>query len=244
MMISKLSKLMSAVLVVLFCATVSQAFVVIDENFDAPNYSVGALAGQTASNGEVWAGSLEVANTLGLTGNGAGSTSGHKEAVLPLGTTLNSGMWRFSGDLVLNGTHFTTANYRRADTDRELVKLGVVTDNGGFFFFDTTDQWDVTGRHFIVPDNLGTDVDVHYDVDIDFDNGTGVIKWFKHSDPGTVNEFPIPATLNPGSFVDELFIFSNGSANGHDNLRVVIPEPATLGLLTIGGLLMVRRKKC
>ena len=216
-----ISKSMAAVLVVLLCATVSQAQSVLNETFDTPNYSAGALAGQIASNGQVWTGNMQVATTFGLTGQGAGSPSGYKEAILPLGTTINSGTWRFSGDLVLNATHFTTANYRRADTDVELVKLGLVTDNGGFFFFDTTSTWNVTGRHFIVAGNNGTDVDVHYDVDIDFDNGTGEVSWYKHSDPNAVSIFQIPATLNAGSFVDELFIFSLGTTDGHDNLRVV-----------------------
>jgi len=239
-----MSKLMAASLVVLLCATVSQAQNVLNETFDTSNYSAGALAGQTASNGQVWTGNMQVASTFGLTGQGAGSAGGHKEAILSLGTTINSGIWRFSGDLVLNATHYTTANYRRSDTNKELVKLGLVTDNGGFFFFDTTSAWSSTGRHQIVASNNGTDVDVHYDVDIDFDNGTGEVSWYKHSDPSAVSVFEIPATLNAGSYVDELFMFSSGSVNGHDNLSVSpIPEPATLVLLTFGGLLVLARRR-
>jgi hypothetical protein len=88
-----------------------------------------------------------------------------------------------------------------------------------------------------------------YHIELDANYSTGTVDAYVN---GTLEESgaPMQSGIVPGANPDETFIFLNGQpgdANSVaiDNIEASVPEPASLGLLAIGGgALLMRRRKC
>lgn len=118
----------------------------------------------------------------------------------------------------------------------------------------TQTQWQgnaVTTNKGVQPSIFGGGVDggIHVAMVIDQVANTVDATYWDLADPGTVGTMPT-ADLVPGLAYTriELFVNDTGQAQpyGYDNFRIAstpIPEPASMALLALGGLTMLRRRR-
>ncbi len=249
----QLVSLMAVVLTVALATQVSAVDVVRD-NFNSDEGSDGNLLGDTTDTGQTWATGLitgtgmNVGPQFGQDGNGAGSASGSTSQLVVFDAPLTSGTWYMSYDIHIGG---------HSGGDMQNILRGGGTGNSSFVIGQGSGgstgiyqeglgggaQGTVAGLFTNPPTN------VFIQGAYDLDNNTLTVTYEDIDNPGNGSGsyvLNISAGYQPESF--EMFRNAGPAGNdvGIDNLWIAdrpIPEPASLALLGLGGLAMLRRKR-
>ncbi len=246
----------------LLVAATAQATVVLSDNFD--DSTNGALTGQNADTGQTWGAwgsyaSTDVGAAYGRTGKGIGMSNDWSDRLnkISLGTTLTGGVAEDVVVLSFDAERGSTGEWGAATSTRQNVRL-TDTVSGNFIKVswgdaDATSGW----LHKIEIMGLGLDTQLdayrsgwlNFELSVNLTTGQTDLTWdnLDNSDG---------ATYDLGTFDTSAYAFAPNEVGVHqrrvavptigmDNLMVsTVPEPATMSLLGIGGLLaLVRRRR-
>ena len=245
----------------------ANAAVLLEDDFES-GYSDGSLIGQMAPNGETWKphagwqpgpinrGDYGKDSSKGASGSLIGTTT---SSIIPFGRRVTSAdpdnIVVVSADMTAGEGHNIDIEIVMGDGSAEWNWLKLLALN------DAENAFGSMGRH-AGPDgyvdgsgagNLGDPGSdwYHAEATIDLAAGEADFVVYAYGDPGTLYTYT-------GSWAgvydfqpDGLHVMSNIWANGNpdvlpgvDNLYVeTIPEPATLCLLGLGGLTLLRRRR-
>ena len=254
-----LAVLVAAVASVTLTAADATASAIFSENFDSK--TSGALGGQAADTGQTWqafdlwggcCNTLQV-TTVGQAGtNGGGSLSGtHTMGNQADFTRVTTGKFTIEMDIkfgpsatnsLINGPQWwvrDTVNGRN---------LSIALDNVNSPF-PQTQMGMGDAVHSVSPALVsGEDTDLHFEGIADLLNKTFKWKYSSIQNPNKTTSW-VSETYTNEWYPDRMYIYTGAPGNrdqGYDNIRLAdsfLPEPATVTLLGIGGLAMLRRRR-
>ena len=247
------SLVMVSIFVITFylCIPVSAAILFDDFNDDS-----GVLTGETASTGQTWAEistrtSLDIGAQFGQSGTaGAGNevdTADWKANQIALGQVVNNGTIILEADI--KKQHRTSPVNEvdialKSSTQGKTTSLIWAADHlkiGGDWTFGGPDislsPWPQTDIHATLTLNLNAG-----------GTNSASISWFEIGNPDNSGSTDASATIVGALNYDtvEVWAYTAGTKiTGVDNISIVIPQPATIGLLMLGmvGLFRYRQKK-
>ena len=264
-----LSVALLSLTVALILASTGTATVYWEENFDG--YAEGsALNGQAGPNGQTWGlvwdlwadaeiGSMAATSVGGQDGTfGAGywpddTTTGpnNQGSHIHMGTKATSGMLYVDFDLHVGTGRQSAPQWTFKDTDAN-INVGVAPDwvdnaNGGFDPQTGLDLND-NSNMFWNTDITSETQDIHGSWVFDLDNKMVTFSFTSKQEPDKV------ATLSTEYSndwqPDYIYLYnhaiSSSGGMGYDNFRIAdtpIPEPAGLALLSLGGLMLLARRR-
>lgn len=215
-----------------------------------------ALAGQVADTGQTWTnltlwanggGGLGVNPVYGTNGTPvAGSGTADAGNSVELGTTVTSGVVTLDLDFENPGAYNTPQFWLGNASGSANASLTWRADTGQLgweglsytSFMSDTDEADNTNTSLVRS--------LHITLTVDIDAKTFAFSWFDNADPGdatTSGSFG-PQAYTPTFEPSRFHLYRNGgNANfysGFDNVVIEVPEPASLGLIALLGL--VRRR--
>lgn len=204
------------------------------DNFDsyANGTQLHGLNGWVGWDNSAGAGAL-VSNVQSASPSNSVDISGGSDLVQQF-TGATNGFWTFSGKVYIPG-NFTGSSY--------FIMLNTYNHNGPYDWSVQTHFDSATG--LAVDDYTGnsvayvTDQWLDFSVDIDLDNDTREMKLDGNSLGVTAWKTGANSAVNIGA----IDLFANGaSAVYYDDLQLV-PEPATMSVLALGALALVRRRR-
>ncbi len=259
-----LAVLVAAVASVTLTAADATASAIFAENFNSK--TVGTLEGQSADTGQTWgvfnlwnAGvpGMHVTTVVGQHGTkGGGSVNGEtargSQADFTRVTSTPTGRVTIEMDIkigdsasqpLVNGPQFwvldTVSGYRISGALDNSNHPGMQA-NGGWL--------DGTTTSFSSDLVSGVDTDLHFVGIADLINKKFKWKYNSIQNPSKVTPW-VSDTYTNDFYPNRISIFTNLPSNrdqGYDNIRIadsLLPEPATVTLLGIGGLAMLRRRR-
>lgn len=167
----------------------------------------------------------------------------------------NADRWSTTSEVLTSGSYVMSADLTLAGGGE--IQPFLTTAGGGssitFLRIDTRIQlqgiyYELGGRGFYEVDTGVTGGQLHIELGFDLDNETGTLSWFEIGNPsngGFEDLGPFWDPSDDGTYaLSEVLINVNGAdGNGIDNFMIAVPEPASLALLGLGGLVMIRRRR-
>ena len=245
--------------VTVVAALASVASADVTETWDGAEWSNGqsvdgnngwALATELGANGE------NVINAMGHLGTRASGKSQNAAATAIFRKSL--------GETISSGIYTAKALIDVQSASRADAGLGVYLDADNYMRVEVYNDWNTTfkiasngvyGESSVADGGLGTLgwIELQIIYDLDFDSGHAQ---YRNVDNGAAQyigdwvnlaSFPVTPTFN---ISDILIQAGNASNNGDNNSGFIdnigigaIPEPSSLALLTLGGLIMLRRRR-
>ena len=258
---------LSVCLIALFMmASISSASVLLSDDFDGGPAS-GSITGQLTDTGQTWglptwiASGVEYNTFTSADGTQGGGTSvSWGEYSVATFTASATGVLRLEADMVgsktsgdwsgTSATQIQLADTANGTTLEMELNLSAGTLGAGILVSDSASIFDdgIGGAPYIGVGGIASIV-----VDIDLDAKTVSYSWDASGNTynaswvfgidGSSGPLSYTADFNPNQVVFGGASWANG-INGVDNLVISdVPEPATMALLGLGGLLLRKRSK-